>query len=472
MSTPLSESAGLKKGKRKPFKLAVNTRQLHHEVYTLAWPSVITMLMQTVNSMMDVFFVGHLPNGKNALAATGIGGSIIFLLISLAMGVSVGTTALVARFTGAEDHGSTVEAAGQSITLSLLCGIVFGSLFYIARGVLIGMLLQADKNQEAAALCNQFLQLALLASVPLFVTNVLMGAFRGLGDTRTPMIITAVMIAVHIGLNAVLIYGRLGFPALGVRGAATALATSITTGMLVYLLFLRRSVLKEALTWKHLKPHTHWAWRIFKIGIPASAQAVVRQVGMMWFTSMLAGTIEGTAAVAALQIGIRAESLAFMPGFGYSVAASALVGQSLGAKDVDRAEKSAWAATLQGVIVMSIMSTIFFVFARQLSSLFTNDPMVRMLGTDYLRVNAFCEPFLALSMVLMGAFQGAGDTVRPTFITILTMWVFRLPFGWMLMYPLHMQTHGAWVSMSLSVIIGGLMSVALFRTGKWKKIKV
>ena len=139
MSTPLSESAGLKKGKRKPFKLAVNTRQLHHEVYTLAWPSVITMLMQTVNSMMDVFFVGHLPNGKNALAATGIGGSIIFLLISLAMGVSVGTTALVARFTGAEDHGSTVEAAGQSITLSLLCGIVFGSLFYIARGVLIGM---------------------------------------------------------------------------------------------------------------------------------------------------------------------------------------------------------------------------------------------------------------------------------------------------------------------------------------------
>ena len=470
--TPLSQINRLKTGARSRLRLTPDARQLHHEVYSLAWPSVITMLMQTVNSMMDVFFVGNLPDSKQALSATGIGGSVIFLLVSLAMGVSVGTTALVARFVGAEDHESSVEAAGQSITLSLICGVVFGALFYAMRVWLVAVLLNASSSPVAVHLASQFLQIALMAAIPVFITNVLMGAFRGLGDTRTPMIITSVMIGVHIGLNAILIHGRLGMPAMGVRGAATAFAFSVTTGMLCYLWFLRRSRLREALTAAHLKPRAEWVWRIFRIGIPASAQAVMRQIGMMWFTGLLARTVEGTAAVAALQIGIRAESLAFMPGFGYSVASSALVGQSLGAKDVDRAERSAWAATLQGVIVMSVMATLFFVFARQLPTLFTPDALVRSLGTDYLRVNAICEPFLALSMVLMGAFQGAGDTVRPTYITLLTMWAFRLPFGWFLMFPMKMQTHGAWVSMSLTVIIGGLMSVALFRTGSWKRIKV
>ncbi len=458
---------------RRFFKhLPVHTQQLHHEVWTLAWPSVITMLMQTVNSLMDVFFVGHLANGAHALAATGIGGSVMFLLISLAMGVSVGTTALVARFKGAEDHESSVEATGQSLTLSLVCGIVFGTLFLIYRRHLIGLLLDVDHNPEAVQLCTDFLGIALLAAVPLFLTNVLMGAFRGLGDTRTPMLITVATIATHIGLNSVLIYGRLGFPRMGVRGAATAFASSLVVGLVLYLWHLKRSPLGRAFDIKHLTPQTEWAWRIFRIGLPAAGQAVVRQLGMMCFTGLLARTIEGTAAVAALQIGIRAESIAFMPGFGYSVAAATLVGQNLGARDPDRAERSAWAATYQALFVMTVMATIFYVMAKPFAAAFTGDHAVQALGADYLRVNAICEPFLALGMVLTGALQGAGDTVRPTYITIITMWALRLPLGNFLMFHAHLNTHGAWIAMCLTTIVGGLLTALMFRSGKWKRIKV
>lgn len=173
-----------------------------------------------------------------------------------------------------------------------------------------------------------------------------------------------------------------------------------------------------------------------------------------------------------MQIGIRAEGIAFMPGFGYSVATSALVGQSLGAKDTARAERYAWAASIQSVSVMTFMALVFFCLAKPLTLLFTHDATVLRLGTDYLRINAFSEPFLGISMVLVGALQGAGDTIRPTWITFFTMWIVRLPLAYLLMFTLHLNTHGAWLAITATTIIGGLMTTSLFRSGAWKKIKV
>jgi putative MATE family efflux protein len=457
-----------------PIPLPVLTqRSIHRQVWTLAWPSVMTMLLQTFNSLMDVFFVGHLPNGAAALAATGVGGSIIFLLISLAMGVSVGTTALVARFTGAKEPEQAALATGQSITLSFVLAFVFGTITYLGRGPMVALMLDAHRSPESAALCVQFLSAALLCAIPLFVMNALQGAFRGLGDTRTPLLITCVTIAIHITGNAVLIYGRLGLPAMGVRGAGTALASSVWVGGALYLYaLLRHSSLKGMLHRRHLVFSTEWAWRILRIGIPAALQAVIRTLGMMSFTGLLARTLEGAAGVAAMQIGIRAEGIAFMPGFGYSVATAALVGQSLGAKDTARAERYAWAASIQSVSVMTFMAIVFFCLATPLTRLFTHDPMVLALGTDYLRINAFSEPFLGISMVLIGALQGAGDTIRPTWITFFTMWLVRMPLAYFLMFTLHQNTHGAWIAICATTIVGGFMTYGLFRSGAWKRIKV
>lgn len=448
-------------------------RELHGAVWNLAWPSVAAMLLQTVNSLLDVFFVGHLPNSKSALAATGVGGQVLFLMISLAMGISVGTIALVARFIGARDSKSAEHAAGQSLSLSLILGIVVGSVFYFGRTVIVGWLLDSTANPQSASLCVQFLSAALLASVPMFLLNVLMGTFRGLGDARTPMLIQSAMVATHITCNALLIYGLLGFPHLGVRGAGTAFAISNYLGVVLYLFALvKHSPLGGALHRKHLRLRSAWATRILKIGIPAAVQAVVRTLAMMSFTSLLARTLDAEAGVAALQIGLRAEAIAFMPGFGYSVAASTLVGQSLGARKPDRAERCGWAATWQSLLVMSCMAIIFFVFASSMAAAFTHDPTVRRLGAAYLRIAAFSEPFLALGMVLTGALQGAGDTVAPTYITILTMWLLRLPLAWFLMFTMRLQTNGAWIAMATSTVVGGLMTAQLFRKGKWKRTRV
>ena len=446
---------------------------LNKTVWALALPSVTAMLLQTVNSLMDTFFVGHLPHSAQALAATGVGAGINFLLISVAMGVSVGTTALVARFTGAKDHESAVLATGQSITLSFILGSVFCLLFFLIRHSLVEVLLDGPRNQEAARLCVSFVEMALIGCVPIFVMNVLNGAFRGIGDTRTPLYITFVQIAVHITTNYLLIYGHFGFPALGVKGAGIALCLSVFVGCLLYIpALLKLTHLGDALKPKNLAFNMEWTNRILKIGIPASIQAVVRTLGMMSFTGMLAHTVEGAAGVAALQIGIRAEAIAFMPGFGYSVAAAALVGQSLGAKRPDLAERYGWAANAQAMVVMAFMAIIYFVFADHFANLFTTDMTVHRLGVQFLRLGAPFEVFLALGMVLTGALQGAGDTIRPTIITFVTMWVMRIPLGILLMFGLHMNTLGAWWAMNVTTLIGGVWVVFLFKSGKWKKIKV
>jgi putative MATE family efflux protein len=446
--------------------------ELHHAVWRLAWPSVTTMLLQTVNSLLDVFFVGHLPNGSAALAATGAGGGVIFLLISLAMGVTVGTTALVARFTGAREPHNAIQATAQSITLSVLLGLLFGIPMYFARDWIAAAILNAERSPDAVRLCSEFLGASLLATIPLFVGNVFLAAFRGLGDTHTPLRTQIVMVSTHIALNFVLIQGRLGFPAWGVKGAGVALAISLVVSMILNGWALARSPVANALRRNALTPHREWFARILRIGIPASVQAVARTASMMLFTRMLANTVEGTAAVAALNLGIRVEAIAFMPGFGYGVAAAALVGQNLGAKNPDRAEQSGWAATYQAVGVMTFMAIVFYVFADPIAARLAEDPAVRKLSADFLRINGLVEPFLALGMVLTNALQGAGETFRPTLITLITMIVIRLPLADVLMFRIGMQTHGAWLSMAITTVAGGLLTVWLFRSGVWKKVRV
>ncbi len=448
-------------------------RVLHRQVWQIAMPAVVTMLLQTVNGLMDMFFVGHLPTGREALAATGIGGSVIFLMISLAMGVAAGTMALVARFTGAQQPENCRYATGQSLTLSIIVGSVMGVILYFGRDALCGVLLNSKSDTIAPALCSQFLGMAITATIPIFLINVLQSAFRGVGDTRTPLVITSAMIGVHILCNWLFIYGNMGFPRMEVRGAGLAFAISQYLGTaLFFVALVRLAPLGDVLKKQYLALSKEWVVRILRIGVPASVQNLVRVSSMMTFNAMLARVPEGAAAVAALQIGMRTEALAFMPGFGYSVAASALVGQSLGAKLPDRAERYAWTANLQAIIVMSLMAVFFYTFANPIAAIFASDAMVRKLGVDYLHINAFCEPFLATAMVLTGALQGAGDTVRPTYITIFTMLILRTIVANILMFHLHLHTHGAWLTMATTTISGGVLTFIWFKMGRWKSIKV
>jgi putative MATE family efflux protein len=249
------------------------------------------------------------------------------------------------------------------------------------------------------------------------------------------------------------------------------LTISQWVGFGMFWVALRRNpVMGEAVRFQALE--VLWAKRIVNIGAPASLQALLRISSMLGYTRILAATAEGTAALAALPIGLTAESIAFMPGLGYSMAATALVGQSLGAKRTDVASRYAWMATAQACVIMTIMGIVFYVFAYPFARWFTRDALVIEVAAGYLRINAYSEPFLALAMVLSGAFQGAGDTRTPTWITFVSMWLVRLPLAYLLALTLGYQTLGAWWAMAASVMLSGVLTAVLFRRGNWKRIKV
>ncbi|MEO7716819.1 MAG: MATE family efflux transporter [Capsulimonas sp.] len=439
---------------------------LHRMVWMLAWPSVVTMLLQTLNSFMDRGFVGSL--GPDSLAAVGVGGQLMFLLFSVGMSISIGATALVARFTGAGEKDQASMAANQSLWIAGVASIVCLALMWPLRDILVTAM---GVNADARHLTIQYITITLLGVPALFVMLILGGVFRGLGDTLTPLYVMIGVNVIHLGGDYLLIFGHYGFPKLGLTGGAMALAASQVIGALLYLFALRSSVLPGVLR-RARRPHWDWAQRILRIGIPAALQNLSRIVSMLAFTGVLARTGDGTAAVAALTIGLTSESIAFMPGFAFSTAAGTLTGQNLGAKNPERAERAAWAALQQGLAIMIVMGAVFFIFARQFALIFTQDPRVIELTVDYLRISALSEPFLAFGMILTGALNGAGDTKAPAWASIVTMWGIRLPLAYCAAHLWGFGAVGAWWAMAVSTMAGGVAAYAIFKWGRWKKVKV
>lgn len=445
---------------------AVSWQMIARDVWNLSVPAVTTNLLQTTNAFLDRMFVGRL--GRDALAAVGVAGQGMFLLIALSFIVGTGATALVARFVGAQTLEDARKTLRQSLTLSAFMGAVcMGAGYLLAKPAfaLMGM----EPSAERATVT--FFSISLLGVVPLFVGQALGAVLRGMGDMRTPLKVMALVNVVHIVLDFLLIFGMGPFPRMGLAGAATALAISQWVGLAMFWAALRRNpVMGEAVRFQRLE--AVWAKRIVNIGAPASLQALLRISSMLFYTRILAATPEGTAALAALPIGLTAESIAFMPGLGYSMAATALVGQSLGARRVDIASRYAWMATAQACLIMTVMGVVFYLLAYPFARWFTHDPLVIEVTADYLHVNAYTQPFLALAMVLSGAFQGAGDTRTPTWITFVSMWLMRLPLAYLLALSLGYGTLGAWWAMAASVIASGALTALLFRAGRWKRVKV
>jgi putative MATE family efflux protein len=463
---------------------------IHRAVLAVAIPSVATMLLQTTNGLLDSFFVGTL--GPDALAAITVGSSLMFALMSAAMAVSVGTTALVARFVG-EGHiqqgenvregdisGDAVTATRQSLILGVVFAVLVGLPMYFLREPLLTALGLVAAAHELSA---TYLSIIIFGMPSMFLMFILNGAFRGLGDTVRPFWVSLAANIIHVIFNYLLIFGKFGFPKLGLAGGAIALVISQVASTVIYLLFLRQTSLAPALTggWKL---DLDWAKRICRIGIPASVQQIIRVGSMLAFQGLLARTDASSAAIAALGVGLRFESIAFMPGFGYSIAASAFVGQNLGAGKIERANAGAWAATWQAVGIMTFMGLVFAAAAEPFARLFirhgaAETPMdtalvneTILLTVAYLRIAIWSEPFLALGMVLTGALQGAGETMSPTAITIATMIFVRLPLGWLFLFGLHLPTTAGWWAMTITTIVQGILMVWVFRKGRWRTVKV
>ena len=439
---------------------------LHWSVWKLAWPSVLTMVLQTLNSFIDRFFVGHL--GSDALAAVGIGGQVLSVLFAVGMSISAGTTALVSRAKGAEENDEARQATNQSLWIAALASVVCVAVLWPLRRIAIGLL---HVDPSATDLCIRYLSLTLLGIPALFVMLILSAVLRGLNDTVTPLRVMIGVDLIHIGGDYLLIFGHFGLPRLGLTGGAIALVVSQVVGAALYFWFVQKTRVRGFVTCLK-RPELGWAKRILGVGGPAAAQNVSQVLSAMVFTGVLAHSPEGTAAVTALTIGQTSEGIATMPGFGFAAAAETLSGQNLGAENPNQAERSGWASWQQGAALMVLMGVVFFVFARPFAHIFTHDPHVVPLTVAYLRITALSEPFLALGLILSGALNGAGDTKAPAWAGITTLWGFRLPLAWLLIFHLHLGATGAWWAMTTTTVLDGVIVLWLFKQGGWKKTKV
>jgi putative MATE family efflux protein len=439
-------------------------------ILSVAAPSVITMLVHTANGFLDSFFVGGL--GPHALAAVGVGMNLSFLLMSAAMAVNVGTTAIVARSVGEGDLDQARDATRRSVTLIFLIGVAVALPMALFRDYILRL---EGLDAETLPLASSYLLVNLLGIPFQFVMLTLGSAYRGLGDTIRPFFVTVGACLVHAALNYVLIFGKLGFPKLGLTGGALALGISQLVATVLFFALLPKTRL-GALWSGDWRLDLGWSKRLCAIGLPAAGQQILRVGSMTLFQTLIGRFGAGSAAIAALSIGLRSESLAFMPGFGYAIAASAFVGQNLGAEQPERARRGAWIATAQAMLVMSVMGLVFFVLAEPIARMFVREgrpaevEKTIALAVSYLRIAAISEPFLALGMVLTGALQGAGETRSPTIVTAVTMVGVRLPIAWLLLH--FYGVHGAWWAMTIATILQGLVIVWLFKRGSWQETRV
>jgi len=438
---------------------------IRRDVLRLALPAMGEQMLSMTVGIVDTYLVGHL--GAAPLAAVGLANQWVFLAMTLFGAIGTGATALIARFIGARKP----ELADQVLQQSMLLGAGIGLLATVL-GVTLArpavMLLGAPDDVIVPA--TNYLRVA--STIFFFSTLMFIGnaSMRGAGDTKTPLFVMLVVNALNILVAWTAINGPFGLPRLGVVGSALgAVAGRFAGGLLVLALLLKgRAGLQLKLS--GLRPDGDLIRRILHVGLPTGLEQVLMRTGHMFFARILAEL--GTVAYAANQVGINGWSLSFMPGFGFALAATTLVGQSLGAQDPESAQQRGYTAYRMGGTLMGVMGLIFILFPAQIVGFFTNDPAVIALGTTPLRVMGFIQPLLAAAMIFPGGLRGAGDTRFPMVITGASIWLIRLPLAYLFALVLNWGLAGAWAAMAVDMSLRGIINFLRFHGGRWKTIEV
>jgi putative MATE family efflux protein len=431
-------------------------------VVRLAWPSIVENMLQSVFGIVLLLLVARL--GPAAVAGFGAASGLTMVAMSGFFALSMGATVLVAHATGAGTPAAARLAAKQSLNLGLVVGHIATAIgVALAPQLVAAMGAGPDVVRAGAAYLRTFA----LGGVFIVTTFIAGGVLRGTGDARTPMLVTLGTLALSLLLAYPLTFGGLGFPALGLAGAG--LASTIARGLgcvaLVALLAHPAGAVSIAgrAGWR---PATGPLRQLTSIGLPSMAESLLRSGGMLLFTVIVFRL--GTAVVAAQQIAQQAAVLSMMPGFGFSMAATALVGQSLGARDPARADRASWFATRACLAWMALMGVAFFFGAPWIMRAFTADPAIIAHGTSALRVIALAQPGQAIGIVLAGSLRGAGDTRFPMVTTGLAMWAIRLPVAWFFGITLGFGLPGIYLGWVLDATALGLVTWLRYRTGSWQ----
>ncbi|PCJ22175.1 MAG: MATE family efflux transporter [SAR86 cluster bacterium] len=427
----------------------------------LAIPMILEMAMESVFAVVDIFFVSGL--GTDAVATVGLTEAMISLLYAVAVGLSMGTTALIARRIGEKNPEAASLAAGQAIWLGLFVSVVVGLLgIFYAKNILL--LMGADEAVvETGETYTRLMFGGSFTIVFLFLVNAI---FRGAGDASLAMRALTLANCINIVLDPCLIYGYGPFPELGITGAAVATNIGRGVGVLYGLYYLCGGGGRIRLHFANLVLQLGVVTSLFRISMGGVAQFLVATASWVFLMQIVSGF--GSEAVAGYTVGVRVVMFSILPAWGLSNAAATLVGQNLGAGLPDRAETSVWLIVKFNAIYMGCVALLIVLFTRQIVGIFTSEPAVAEYAVQCLRI--FAAGFVAwgAGMAIIQAFNGAGDTMTPTWINIFCFWLVQVPLAYTLALVLDLGPVGVFWSVFVSDILTGIIGYLVFRRGKWK----
>lgn len=430
-------------------------------IIMLAIPMVLEMLMESVFAVVDIYWVSHL--GKDAMAAVALTESLMTLVYTLAIGLSIGATATIARRIGEKNTEGAARAAVQAIALALIISAVVA---LIGAPLAPKLLSWMGASPEVVANGSGFTRVMLACNVSVVLLFIVNAVFRGAGDAAIAMRVLWLANTINIVLGPCLIFGWGPFPELGIVGAAVATTIGRGTGALYAISRLVRSGGRFDIRRRHLRLEPAIMTRLIKLSGTGTFQIFIGMASWIGLVRVISSF--GTDAVAGYVVGIRVILFALLPSWGMSNAAATMVGQALGAKKPDRAERAVWKAGFYNMIFLGSVGLIFILFARQIIGLFTHDPNVVPYGVDCLRIVAYGFLFYAYGMVLTQSFNGAGDTWTPTIINLFVFWLWELPLAYVLAIVLGVGPRGVFLAIMIAFSTLAIVSALVFRTGKWK----
>jgi len=441
------------------------TGNLNRSILLLAIPMVLEMVLESLFAVVDVFWVGRL--GANAVATVGITETLLSLVFAIGLGVALSTTAMVARRIGEKDPEDAAISAVQAIVLGLLISLALG----IPAGIFAPRLLQLMGASTAViAVGSGYTRVALGgcgAVIMLFLNNAI---FRGAGDASIAMRLLWVSNILNLLLDPCLIFGLGPFPHMGVTGAATATLVGRSIGVLVQFWLLLRGTERIHILRRHLRLNFVVLWRLLRVSLSGILQFAISNAS--WIGLVRIVSLFGEAAVAGYTVAIRIVIFFILPAWGLSNAAATLVGQNLGARRPERAEQAVWRTGLYNLIFLGVLGIFFIVFATPVVRLFVQDPAVVPIAAVALRTFSCGNMGYAYVMVILQAFNGAGDTITPTIVNFFGFWVLEIPLAWCLAVPLHFGAEGAFLAFVIAQFAIAGTSMVLFRRGRWKRIQI
>jgi putative MATE family efflux protein len=435
---------------------------LNRAILLLAIPMVLEMVLESLFAVVDVFWVGRV--GANAVATVGLTESLLLLVFAVGMGLSLSTTAMVARRTGEKDHEGAAVAGVQAIFIGLTISVLIGvpCLFFAPD-----LLRLMGASPEIVSTGSGYARIALGGSgvvVLLFFDNAI---FRGAGDAAIAMRLLWVSNIINLVLDPCLIFGWGPFPHLGVTGAALATFTGRGIGVIYQFYRLLRGTERIRVLRRQVRLNLEVLVRLLRVSLMGIFQFAIVQTS--WIGLVRIVSFFGASAVAGYTIAIRIVIFVILPSWGLSNAAATLVGQNLGAKQPERAETSVWRTGFYNMLFLGAVGIGFVIFAEPIVRLFSHDPAVVPLAASCLRIVSYGNIGYAYGMVMLQAFNGAGDTVTPTIVNFFGFWVFEIPFAYWL--AIHQGWHSNGVYWSIVIAEGSIAvaSIVLFKRGRWKQ---